>query len=147
MDSFFLFFPVPLSDEAMHQALLAFDFGSTILEPNYITAHMADARVWISLLNEQEIRDERSTEYSNTAIPESTLTMADIEVSRKENSDLFAIFLAERLILKYEGSVDWNGIPHWEQLYKGLQRWRRDHPEVRVRPPQTADSHRDTQGE
>ncbi len=43
----------------MWEALLAFDFGCTILEPEYLTAYLADGRVWISLLNEQEIKDER----------------------------------------------------------------------------------------
>jgi hypothetical protein len=59
MDSFFLFFPLFLSANIMCEALLAFDFGCTILEPEYLTAYLADGRVWISLLNEQEIKDER----------------------------------------------------------------------------------------
>jgi hypothetical protein len=139
MDSFQLFFPLSLSANVMCEALLAFDFGCTILEPRYITAYLADGRVWISLLNEQELNDERSEGCDDMAIPEGTLTMAIIEVSRKENSDIFAIFLAECLILKYEGSVDWNGISHWEELYQGLQRWRKDHPEARVHFPKIAD--------
>jgi hypothetical protein len=130
MDSFHLFFPLSLSANVMFEALLAFDFGCTILEPSHITAHLADGRVWISLLNEQELNDERSGGCEDVTIPDGTLTMAVVEVSRKGNSDLFAIFLAERLILKYEGSINWNGISHWEELYEDLQRWRKDHPEA-----------------
>jgi hypothetical protein len=140
MDSFLLFFPLSLSANIMCEALLAFDFGCTILEPKYLTAYLADGRVWISLLNEQEMEDERQAGSLDVTIPEGSLTLAVVDVSRRENSDLFAIFLAERLISKYQGSVDWNGIHYWEELYQGLQRWREDHPETRVSLANVADS-------
>jgi hypothetical protein len=139
MDSFVLFFPLSLSGNAIHEALLSFDFGCTLLEPNYMTAHLGDARVYITLSNEQEINDQRSKDDCGFTIPNGTLTMADVEVRKNSNSDVFAIFLAERLILTYGGSVDWNGISHWEQLYEGLQRWRKEHPKVSIHPIQSTD--------
>jgi len=136
MDSFLLFFPLSLSGNAIHEALLTFDFGCTILKPNYITAHLGDARVYISLLDDQEVTDEI---HCGLTIPGGTLTVADVEVSRKNDSDLFAVFLAERLIRRYGGSVDWNGISHWKQLYEGLQRWRNENSKVRINPTQRTD--------
>lgn len=133
MDSFFLFFPSPVSATAMPEALISFDFACTILEPNYVTAYLTDGRVWISILNEQEVSKE---EDDLPEIPKGTLTTAIVDVSNKGNSDVFAIFLAERLVLKYGGNINWNGIAHWEQLYEGLQRWRKEHPEGRPIIPQ-----------
>ena len=120
MDGFTMYFSCGLGALKVAGALLDVGLGARAAGED--TVHVSDetAYVWVYLKTREELDASDLAEQEDWPIQYAQLqVMATVMVRQNNVSAVLAVRIAHALVARFGGMITWDGMDHWESLYRG----------------------------